>query len=764
MSFDTILGIIWSVLLPKLFENIAREKNIKFHIFSKMLMISGIFLFIANISNIVDMFANENVKAWYSDFVCNNFFRALILIVLIIMIFIVYGKDVEGTCDFTKLSDLIEKFTNQLRDNDVIYILCGDMDVWGTDYENSKELQQLIRLQQNNKYININILCKHCMEDSLIEEIVDQSYDFDKLQSETRINPEQVKRIAYFKQNLKCCEFRFYKEPKEDRSNLRARVIISNGSHKVLIYRQNNARPNKIMEWAYSIIKKEYEPYIYEYKEFNSESDYQCLHYAELCELKWRGCDKKLASKIMDFCERYSNTMEGTKSLKKIAFIYAKTYEIAHYGEKRKEFPPFGVLYLAAAVREQCPEWTPHIIAIEEGEETDAFINEIQKYDVAAFSVVSAYTVPVFEKCMIAISKCRGGNKPLCIAGGFQAEQEAERWVKSKYVSLVLKGEGEKTIVQLLNGKYKDKKHYKTIPGASYQINVRGNSEYKTIPIASEHINLDEIPIPARELLAEEDYIMNDRLAGTNYKMAHVMFSRGCSYNCAYCGVRRDGNRQVRYRSPKNIIGELEILKNKGIEGFSIIDDCFLTDKQKAIEIIREVKSVNLKWSLAARIDQIDDEVLIELKESGCLEIKFGLETGSDILLERMMKGFTIEKARETIQLVKKYDIGVKVFIISGLPGETLETNNETEMFLSEMGTEYISRISLLRFVPLPGSKIYETPEIYGIKRNIKDIPHSSYRLYETETDWWQDENDYKVRNEIYTHIKNHIISIWGAC
>lgn len=748
MSFDAILGILLSILLPKIFENIANENNTKILIRFKILIITLIFFTCINIDKFLAIVANESFVTKYNKLISSDIFICLSILILIMAIIFTYNNSEQGKCNFKKLSKVIVNFTNQVSDNAILYIFCGDMDVWEIEEGgyNSKELQQLINLQKENRNLDIRILCKHCMEESLIEDISKTNYTEDDMENETRFNSVQVERIAFFKNNLKC-SFRFYKDPNDDYSDLRARVIKSHGIKKVLVYHKSTKTSNiGIFQWFEKYINKKNN--VYEYHSYINSDDYQLLHYVELCDLKWNGCNAKLALKIEEYCLKYCQIKRGEKSLlKKIAFVYAKTYEVAHYGENRKEFPPFGVMYLAAMVREHCPKWLAEIIAIEEND-----ININAKYDVIAFSVISAYTVPVFEKCMNEIKKQK--LNAICIAGGYQAELEGEKWLKSKLIKLVLKGEGEYTIVKLLNDGI-DKAQI--IPGAMF---IKGN-KFRSIPLDGNCVDLDNIPMPARDLLPEEDYIMNDRLANTNYKMVHVMFSRGCSYNCVYCGVRREGNRIVRYRSPQNIVDELEYLKNMGIEGFSIVDDCFLTNEQKALSIIKEISKVGLKWSLTARVDQINKTVIEALVESGCLEIKFGLETGSNKILEEMKKGFTVEEAKEAITLVRKYSIGVKAFIITGLPGENKETNIETEKFLKEMGKENINRVSLLRFVPLPGSHIYENPKDYGIKKDVKFMNKSAYRLYEKSARWWEKEEDYIMRNEIYEHIKTFMLSIW---
>lgn len=783
MSYDAILGLVLSILLPLILDKAANVKRVKLHLIARVTIIFSTSFLIISINNIVEAIGNEDFLNSYYQVTGNNLFQAFIIVILVLLSIYFYTKKQQGICNFEQLSKIICDFTKQVSDNDILYIFCGDMDIWGNpdggvmSLKESTEFKQLLRLQEENKNIDIRILCKHCMENDLIEEILDGEYDVDGILNETRLDPIQVKRIAYFKKELRNCSFRFYRDGKDDYSNLRARVIVSHGTKKVLVYHKEMKQTSRVFEKIRIVLQKlsrknerqqslaiftniknrllGLSDSIYEYNELASDNNYELLHYVELCDLKWNTCDGSLARKIEEYCINYYEIANGKKTLlKKIAFVYAKTYEVAHYGKARKEFPPFGVMYLAAMVKKYCPEWIPSIIAIEENN----IEIEANLYDIIAFSVISAYTVPIFEKCMNNIDR---QSKAICIAGGYQAELEAQEWVKKKMVRLVLCGEGENTIVKLLNGEYQNKAFYKNIEGAIYLY----NRELTENPKAKDCIDLDKIPFPARDLLPEEDYIMNNRLADTSLKMVHVMFSRGCSYKCAYCGAPRDGNKIVRYRSPQNIVDELENLKNKGIEGFSIIDDCFLTDKKKALSIIKEVKKVNLKWSLAARIDQINKEILEALREAGCLEIKFGIETGSDTILEKMNKGFNIETTKKIINLVKEYDIGVKAFIITGLPGETEETNKETERFLEEMGTEKIDRISLLRFVPLPGSHIYQNPEEYGIRKDIRDknkIDYKNYKLYNGDTNWWIDNEEYERRNKIYNHIREFMLNKWS--
>jgi len=208
---------------------------------------------------------------------------------------------------------------------------------------------------------------------------------------------------------------------------------------------------------------------------------------------------------------------------------------------------------------------------------------------------------------------------------------------------------------------------------------------------------------------------------------------------------------------------------NKNYE-LLIIDDCFLTNEAKAIEICTAIKELNLSWSLAARADQINVDILNHLKQAGCIEIKLGVESGSEKLLKAMNKKFDITAIDRAIELINSASIQVKVFIITGLPSETWETNTETKEFLAKMGKEKIRGVSLLRFVPLPGSYIYDNPEKFGIKNNLREeecfkrmhlYDSSITNQHERTTDWWIDSNTATLYDQIYEDIKNHIAAIW---
>lgn len=440
---------------------------------------------------------------------------------------------------------------------------------------------------------------------------------------------------------------------------------------------------------------------------------------------------------------------------KKCALVYVSSYEVAHFKQYRKEFPPFGVLYLAPVVKHA--GWEVDLISIDEWN----YSLDLTEYDLVAMSMVSAYSHSIF---MNFIAETEFNSNAYYVAGGYHAEKYFKEVFEQLKVNLVFAGEGENSMAEFLA-------HFDDVRMGIYYV----DGTYVKNPISGEFceftnrkdvVDLNKLHLPARELLNIDDVIMTGRVANNHsIKMVHMLFSRGCKQGCKYCGATKDGkNSPTRYRSAQNIYDELKYLKvTYNIGGFAIIDDCFLTNKIKAIEICNKIKGLNLKWSLAARVDQIskDNSILDILYAAGCTEIKFGVETGSDLILSKMGKSCTVNDARMAIINTHQKSIYVKCFIVSGFPFENEQTNNETLNFLREL-RPYIDSVSLLRFTPLPGSKIFNNPEEYGLDKEKLVIENfKNTHLYHSNFNWWKDYTTYKNSNLYYEKLKVYIESVW---
>lgn len=765
--FTLILSAVLGVLAAKLFDNSSeRKKHIYMIIFFVMLAI--IYELIGKAEQPPSFYIK--ISEWLSSFESNTILQCILIFVVVIIILYIDTYEM-GVLSFNRYSEKIREFTNNARANSMIRIVAGDMDFFGGVkldeieipqlMDNCKEYQQLFTLVKSLNGIKLEILCSHGLEkeQELLNAIVNGTTSPEILYSKYRnmnsLNDttfQQLLRIGRIRTDFKSSvEIRFYNDRNEDKE-FRARFIDNAGivyrkeeEHTKRVFRQKSKFPffqiDTISEDLYSV---------------NNLNAQEYAYYTDMFWLKWEACDTDKCKKIIAFCESLYRYVNNTEPRFHMALVYVNSYEIARKKENRKEFPPFGVMYLAASVR-QDPDWDVKLIAVDENttnRELESWVN----YDAIGISIISSYSYDILKRCYNASKK---KLDVVTFAGGYQAEIFSNNVFQDFDADIIFKGEGENSIRSFCRH-YEDR-NYAAIEGIIY----RGVDKSIHATDGPMCVDIDKIPVPARDLIPEEDVVLTDRLAGTELRMVHMLFSRGCRYNCFYCAANQDHRiKEIRYRDKHLIVEELKTLqKTYSIDGFSIIDDCFLTDQEKAIEICEYIagQKLGLKWSLAARVDSINDQVLTALYNAGCIEIKFGVETGSDELLKRMNKGETVADAENAIRKTKEYGINVKLFIITGLPFEDDKTHEETKTFLEKMySSGLVDRISLLRYTPLAGSYIYSQPDKFGVKKSMLVSKNfSKVSLYRNSYDWWTDEIRYKDCDRWYKDMKKFIDDRW---
>src|SRR5262249_55576250 len=127
------------------------------------------------------------------------------------------------------------------------------------------------------------------------------------------------------------------------------------------------------------------------------------------------------------------------------------------------------------------------------------------------------------------------------------------------------------------------------------------------------------------------------------------------------------------------------------------------------------IADLGLRWSALSRVDTIDEALLAAMAAAGCIEIKYGMESGSETLLKVMRKNTRRDQIRRAVHATVAAGMAAKVFIIHGYPGENAQTTQETIDLLAEFGPA-LSRVSLFRFVPLPGTQVYRQAETLGLR------------------------------------------------
>lgn len=313
----------------------------------------------------------------------------------------------------------------------------------------------------------------------------------------------------------------------------------------------------------------------------------------------------------------------------------------------------------------------------------------------------------------------------LLIIGGPHVTVTPKQTMKHKCFDLALLGEAERTIVELIKTLEKDKKNLGDIKGVAFK---KGRKVIIT-PSRPFIKNLDNLPFPARHLLPPLEKCRPTPVSYKNLPVGTIMTSRGCPFHCTFCARNVFGN-QVRLRSPKNVVDEMEILVKKyGASEIRVWDDTFNLDPNRVIEICKEIlkRKLVFSWTCQARVNFVNPRMLSWMKRAGCWQISYGIESGNQEILNKIKKGITLKTAREAVAKTKKAGIEVKCFFMLGLPGETEETMQETIDFAKKLDPDTATFCIIL---PFPGTEIYQEAIKTG---EFRKVPFENYILYQTK-------------------------------
>jgi len=274
-------------------------------------------------------------------------------------------------------------------------------------------------------------------------------------------------------------------------------------------------------------------------------------------------------------------------------------------------------------------------------------------------------------------------------------------------LDLIVKGEGEQTLMELI-AVLDDKKAWHGIKGIAF----RDGSQIVITEAREFTPDLDSLPMPARHLLPISRY------QALGYPVS-IITSRGCPNRCIFCLGRRMVGFKGRFRNPKLVVDEIEQLIAMGFTRINVADDLFTANKARVKEICDEIKrrGVTFGWSAFARVNTVDLETLTIMRDVGCDCVSFGIESGNPEMLKRIRKGITLEQARNAVQCCKEADILPHASFMVGLPGETMETLEQTQRFALELDIAYGYHF----FSPFPGTTVREELEKYDIEILTED-------------------------------------------
>jgi anaerobic magnesium-protoporphyrin IX monomethyl ester cyclase len=320
---------------------------------------------------------------------------------------------------------------------------------------------------------------------------------------------------------------------------------------------------------------------------------------------------------------------------------------------------------------------------------------------------ISQFTHNRSESVSLArISKENDANCFVVFGGPHATHQWSELLEKHREVDAVVLGEGEATLVELLEtvqagGRLaqlagiacREEQRSPSKPGERGRV-LAGPArpaidDLDSLPVAGESVG-DTIGVDLRR------------------QLEFIITSRGCPANCLFCSSPLFWGRGVRFRTPYSVVREISMLKERyGLVYFSFRDDTFTADRKRVLAICRELEEqkLNVLWNCQSRVNAVDEEMLIAMKRAGCECIQFGVESGSADMLKALGKRILPVDVERAAAAVRRVGINLSVYLITGIPGEGEEDLRQTVRLIEKIRPQD-GQVSPL--VYYPGTQLFD--------------------------------------------------------
>lgn len=358
--------------------------------------------------------------------------------------------------------------------------------------------------------------------------------------------------------------------------------------------------------------------------------------------------------------------------------------------------PPLGIAYIASYLVKHGHECRI-LDGVAEPLPLEKICEIASGFDVVGITVVSTYAVRAIE--LIQALKTSNATQPLVVGGPHVTAMPESLLEYGADYAVV--GEGEVTMHELVECLAGGGRGVTNISGLAFL----DNGQLVLTPSRIHLDPLDQVPLPARHLLPMHRY-HNSAARSTRQPSHSMLASRGCPGVCTFCSKKTFGTK-TRYFSVDRIVEEFFLLRDHyGAKDVAVWDDNFVTNHDIVFAVCKQLKKRNysIPWSLEARIDVVNHKILTALKEAGCAFIAYGIESGSQRILDHIHKRISKEKIVETIRMTQDVGIPIRAYFMLGLSTETREEMEDTIRFAMELDTELVS-FTLL--VPLPGTVEY---------------------------------------------------------
>jgi anaerobic magnesium-protoporphyrin IX monomethyl ester cyclase len=317
------------------------------------------------------------------------------------------------------------------------------------------------------------------------------------------------------------------------------------------------------------------------------------------------------------------------------------------------------------------------------------------------------------SKRVMRIARQVNPGMPL-VWGGPHPTELPESVIREDVADFVVAGEGELTAKELFDRLADGGRSFDDIAGLWHKKDGEPvkNGSRAFLP------DLDDLPFPDHKAMLNLHHYSRALMADM---AGDIVASRGCPHECTFCSVMNVWGRSVRWRTPENVVQEIQQTKRDfGTIEFHFWDDTFTIHRPRTVSVLRALidQKVNITWTCLTRADRLDPELIDLMKEAGCYQVFLGLESGSDRQLELMKKKITTADGRKAAKLLNEKKMFWSALMMVGLPEETEEEIMQTWSYLAEIKP---SEIVFSVFAPFPGTELYAHTKSLGLLDDLVD-------------------------------------------
>ena len=390
--------------------------------------------------------------------------------------------------------------------------------------------------------------------------------------------------------------------------------------------------------------------------------------------------------------------------------MFAKAVD-PHERCEATQFPPLGILYLAAVLEQE-----GYRVAVEDMISSRYTIQELADVYQGVPLVGIGATTPAFNLAReIAQTMKTTSPDTTVVMGGPHVTFTAEETLTDENVDMVVRKEGEATISEIAAYILLGKGRLEDIKGLTY----RKCETIRSSPDRPVLEDLDSLPFPARHLLDMSWY----RLKG------NLTSGRGCPYNCQFCVAGPLSGYKYRMRSPENVVKEIETCcKQFGFDEFIFADDSFTAFPERTVKICKLMNELNFsfKWMCESRVNTVSPELLKTMADAGCTQIQYGVEAGTNHVLQSINKHITVEMVEKAVEWAVDAGILTVCNFILGHPADTADTVRQTIAFARSLQSKGNVETIFAIAVPFPGTALWNQADELGI-----EILTTNWDLYE---------------------------------